>query len=201
VIDLQVEAGKVSALVSGSDIYRVEIEIKPLGAKKWKTIRSRCSGQIDSIVELLKGSISRGVMEIVTRKGEGLFPSPREISLDCSCPDWATMCKHVAATLYGVGARLDEEPELLFKLRGVDPADLIAEAAKSATTRRSPPAGRALAAGDVASVFDIEIDMGGEAEVSAPGKKKTAKKKAAKKKAVKKTAKKVGKKGSSTKTR
>ena len=125
VIDLQIEAGRVRALVSGTDLYTVDIKIKPLAKKKWTEIKGQCAGQIDSLVELLQGSISKGVMEIVTRKGEGLFPSPREISLSCSCPDWATMCKHVAATLYGVGARLDHEPELLFTLRGVDPTEMV----------------------------------------------------------------------------
>jgi len=202
VIDLQIETGKVSALVSGSDIYQVEIDIQRLRAKKWKTIRSRCSGQIDSIVELLKGSISRGVMEVVTRKGEGLFPSPREIELSCSCPDWATMCKHVAAALYGVGSRLDEEPSLLFALRGVDPAELIEAAVEAAPGRRPSAGKRVLADEDVASVFGIEIDMGEDAVPRAPGKavKKTVKKaakKTAKKKVAKKAAKKAAKKTAS----
>ena len=111
-IDLQIEAGRVRALVSGSEIYQVDVKIKRLAKPRWSDIKGQCAGQIDSLVELLQGSISKGVMEIVTRKGKGLFPAPREISLDCSCPDWATMCKHVAATLYGVGARLDHKPEL-----------------------------------------------------------------------------------------
>ena len=100
VIDLQIEKERVLALVSGSRMYKVEIAIKPLEDELWSKIKSECGGKIDSLVELLQGALSKGVMEIVTRKGEGLFPAPREISLSCSCPDWATMCKHVAATLY-----------------------------------------------------------------------------------------------------
>jgi hypothetical protein len=92
---------------------------------QWTEIKGHCAGQIDSLVVLLQGSISKAVMEIVSRKDEGLFPSPREITLNCSCPDWATMCKHVAVTLYGVGVRLDHEPELLFILRGVDPIEMV----------------------------------------------------------------------------
>jgi len=158
VIDLQIEAGRVRALVSGSEIYEVDIEIKPLAKKRWTGIKGRCAGQIDSLVELLRGSISNGVMEIVTRKGEGLFPSPREISLRCSCPDWATMCKHVAATLYGVGARLDHEPELLFTLRGVDPAEMVEAAVDQPPTVRKPRRGRVLETGELSSVFGVDID-------------------------------------------
>ena len=133
VIDLQIERGRVRALVTGSSLYDVTIEIRPLAPKRWRAITSRCAGKIDSLIELLQGAISSAVMEVVTRKGEGLFPAPRDISLGCSCPDWATMCKHVAAVLYGVGARLDHEPEMLFTLRGVQPADLLAAAMNGCT--------------------------------------------------------------------
>jgi uncharacterized Zn finger protein len=205
VIDLQIEAMRVRALVSGSSIYDVDIKIKPLAANRWADIKSRCAGQIDSLVELLRGSLSKGVMEIVTRKEEGLFPSPREISLRCSCPDWAIMCKHVAATLYGVGARLDHAPELLFTLRGVDAAEMVEAAVDrppaAATARRS----KLLAARELSSVFGVDIDMGvtaGEAVVTpaaqgrravrtrkAPGKRPSPVKKSAVRKApVKKTA-------------
>ncbi len=160
VIDLQIEAGHVRALVSGSEIYQLDIEIKRLARRRWTSIRGPCAGQIDSLVELLRGSISKGVMEIVTRKGEGLFPSPREISLRCSCPDWATMCKHVAATLYGVGARLDREPELLFTLRGVDPAEMVEAAVDQPPTASRSRRGRVLESDDLSSVFGVDIDLG-----------------------------------------
>jgi uncharacterized Zn finger protein len=167
VIDLQIEAGRVSALVSGSDIYRVEIEIKPLAKPRWTDIKRRCAGQIDSLVELLKGSISKGVMEIVTRKGEGLFPAPKEISLSCSCPDWATMCKHVAATLYGVGARLDHAPEMLFTLRGVDPTEMVEAAVAQPSKAGKPRKGRVLASEDLSSVFGVDIDTQGASKEKA----------------------------------
>lgn len=161
VIDLQIEAGRVRSLVSGSDLYEIDIRIKPIAKQRWVGIKRRCAGKIDSLVELLQGSISKGVMEIVTRKRDGLFPSPREIQLDCSCPDWATMCKHVAATLYGVGARLDRMPELLFALRGVDPAEMV-----EAAVARTPASGtrrktRVLRADELSSVFGIELDAEG----------------------------------------
>lgn len=161
VVDLQIEAGRVKAMVSGTDLYTVDIKIKPLPKKKWIEIKDKCAGQIDSLVELLQGSFSKGVMEIVTRKGEGLFPSPREIDLNCSCPDWATMCKHVAATLYGVGARLDNEPELLFKLRGVDPTEMVEAAIEQPTGASKKRKGRVLKTDELSSVFGVDIDMDG----------------------------------------
>ena len=196
VLDLQIEAGRVRALVNGTSFYDVDIEIKRLAAKRWKGIKSQCAGKIDSMVELLQGSISKGVMEIVTRKGEGLFPAPREISLSCSCPDWATMCKHVAAALYGVGARIDQQPEMLFTLRGVEPAEMIAAAVTDFPTRRKNGGGRILESDDMASVFGIDLDMGTlpESEAApraAPRRKKTASKRKTKPRstaAVKKTA-------------
>ncbi len=201
VVDLRIEAGCIHALVSGTDMYTVDIKIRPLPKKKWAQIKKQCAGQIDSLVELLMGSISKSVMEIVTRKGEGLFPSPREITLDCSCPDWATMCKHVAATLYGVGARLDHQPELLFTLRGVDPAELVEAAVDQPTGASKARKSRVLATDELSSVFGVDIDLDGVSTDAsstrpAPAKKtrrvaktKTStKKSAAKKTAAKKTA-------------
>lgn len=159
VIDLRIEAGTIAALVSGSEIYEIRIQIAPLPPRRWKTLQTRCSGRIESVVELLRGSLSRAVMGIVTEKGKGLFPAPKEISLDCSCPDWAALCKHLAATLYGVGSRLDRQPELLFALRGVDPLDLVAAAVARPTGARGSRRRSSLASdGDLASVFGIELE-------------------------------------------
>jgi uncharacterized Zn finger protein len=181
VIDLQIAAGRVRALVSGSHIYEVEIKIAPLAREKWVDIKARCAGQIDSLVELLQGAISKGVMEIVTRKDEGLFPSPPEITLNCSCPDWATMCKHVAATLYGVGARLDHEPELLFTLRGVDPTEMVAAAVDQPTAAGKARKGRVLATDALSSLFGVDIDMGeaSSEDDAIPAKPATRKRRAA----------------------
>jgi len=168
VLDLQIDRGTVRALVNGSSLYTVELHIQPLATKRWKAIRAHCAGQIDSLVELLQGHLSDAVMEIVSRKGEGLFPAPQEIALGCSCPDWAAMCKHVAAVLYGVGARLDARPELLFELRGVDPAEMVAEAVDRAPVARKGGRRRVLATNDVAAVFGVDIEMGDESEPEPP---------------------------------
>src|SRR5215208_6188188 len=126
VVDLQIAPREVTATVSGSKIYTVKVSIGDVGPARWKTLCADCSGAIDSLVELLQGRFSRGVMERLCRQDTGLFPRPSEIRFTCSCSDYAAMCKHIAAVLYGVGARLDESPELLFRLRAVDEKDLVA---------------------------------------------------------------------------
>jgi uncharacterized Zn finger protein len=156
VVDLQIQPGKVTALVSGSEIYDVSISITPLPDKEWRSIKERCAGQIGSLVELLQGKLSKSVIEIVTAHDGGLFPKPRQIQMECSCPDWAGMCKHIAAVLYGVGARLDHQPELFFRLRKVDHLELIEEAASQAG-KQTATKKKTLAATDVAGVFGIEL--------------------------------------------
>jgi uncharacterized Zn finger protein len=157
VVDLKISKGTVTALVSGSSLYKIEIKIKPLAAPLWKAIQFECAGKIDSLIELLQGKLSSGVMQIVTRQQRGLFPTPKEIDLDCSCPDWADLCKHVAASLYGVGARLDQNPGLLFLLRGVDPADLISKASAADAVRQAGPS-PSISDAEVADVFGIELE-------------------------------------------
>jgi len=159
VCHLEIAEGVVRAIVSGNELYNVKVTIKKLPKKKWNRVKTRCEGRIGSLLELLQGRISKSVMEVVTDRDQGLFPLPREIELECDCPDWAVMCKHVAATLYSVGARLDESPELLFLLRGVDHEELISsEAAIAATVRAGKKSGRRrIAEGELADVFGIEM--------------------------------------------
>lgn len=159
VLDLQIAKGEVRAQVSGSKLYSVKITIAPVTGARWKAICRDCAGCIDSLLELLQGRVSKGVMDRVCREGDGLFPAPREIRMSCSCPDWADMCKHVAAVLYGVGARLDHSPALLFKLRGVDADELLARAGEDSPLLRSAPAAtKVLDEGDVAALFGLEMD-------------------------------------------
>ena len=158
VIDLSIAAGEVSAQVMGSDLYKITVNISAVPQKQWQAIGRDCAGSIDSLVELLQGRLSKSVMERICRPGTGLFPAPKEITFDCSCPDWATMCKHVAAVFYGVGVRLDEQPELLFTLRRVDAKDLVARAgAGLPLAKKGPAAGKVLDDAKVAGIFGIEI--------------------------------------------
>jgi uncharacterized Zn finger protein len=164
VIDLKIGAGEVTAQVMGSSLYRIKVSIREVAAAHWQGLARDCARSIDTLVELLQGQLSTAVMERITRMGTGLFPSPTEISFSCSCPDSAAMCKHVAATLYGIGARLDSAPELLFGLRKVDAKELIARAAEGGSPiRNQPDAGRVLDSSKLADVFGIEfgIEFGG----------------------------------------
>jgi uncharacterized Zn finger protein len=160
VIDLKIGPGEVNAQVMGSSLYRVSVKIAEVAGANWRAIARDCARSIDTLVELLQGQLSTSVMERITRPGTGLFPSPKEISFSCSCPDSAAMCKHVAATLYGIGARLDAEPELLFGLRKVDAKELIARAGESGVpVQKLPGADRILDSSKLADVFGI--DLGG----------------------------------------
>ncbi len=221
VLDLQISEGKVQSLVQGSESnpYSIVIKIKALEKSVWGKIKGVCEGKLDSLQELLVGKFPKALDEIFTAHGKGLFPAPKEIDFDCSCPDWASMCKHVAATLYGIGARLDKDPNLFFALRKIEINDLITETVKDKTkellTKAKKKSSRIIEDQDLSSVFGIELDS-----VSKPAKKvkvkvlhkdKTPKakktsvktKKVPSKQPVKKTAKSVSKTGTkktSTKT-
>jgi uncharacterized Zn finger protein len=158
VVDLQVAPGSVAALVSGSTVYDVKVTVAPLARARWNAICRDCSGAIDSLVELLQGRFSTSVMTRLCEQRTGLFPSPKEIIFSCTCPDWASMCKHVAAVLYGIGARLDHQPELLFTLRKVDQQDLIANAGSDLSKQgRGPTGAKVLESDDLSEMFGIEI--------------------------------------------
>lgn len=158
VLDLKIEPGRIAAVVAGSRPrpYEVEVTIKALAKTQWSALKRQCAGEIGSLIELLEGRLSERVMRQVTDPTQGLFPKPGDIQMSCSCPDWATMCKHVAAVLYGVGTRLDTEPQLLFTLRNLDHGELIAaavdgEGARGKTQRKT------IAEADLAGVFGIEL--------------------------------------------
>src|SRR5215470_2764753 len=158
---LDIRPGRIEAVVSGSELYQVVIRIKELKAATWTSIKDQCAGHIGSMLELLQGKLSDQVMAIVTNRQHGLFPLPGEMALDCSCPDWADLCKHVAAVLYGVGSRLDSRPELLFLLRDVDAQELIAA---EMALPDAAVTGDALAEDQLGAIFGIDLDT--ESDVS-----------------------------------
>jgi uncharacterized Zn finger protein len=158
VVDLRISPREVTALVSGSEIYKVKVSIGDLAKARWKMLCADCSGGIDSLVELLQGRFSKGVMERICRQDTGLFPRPSEIRFACSCLDHASMCKHVAAVLYGVGARLDQSPELLFRLRAVDETELLSDLETALPTMRTEPdAAKTLSGDDLAALFGLDM--------------------------------------------
>lgn len=169
VLDLRLSAGQVRAQVMGSELYTLTIHVAPIKPAAWRRIRAACADGIGSTIELLQGRLSEHVMTVITEPGRGLFPEPGEIRMDCSCPDWADLCKHAAAVLYGVGVRLDERPELLFTLRGVDHLELMAAAGGAAAQHAAAAGGSdgdGLAADQLADVFGIEL--AGEVPAPAP---------------------------------
>jgi uncharacterized Zn finger protein len=165
VLDLRITEGTVTALVQGSTSkpYKVTIKIKPIAAPQWSAMKKKCEGQLRSLQDLVMGKFSKELSEIFLAEGSGLFPAPKEISLDCDCPDWASMCKHVAAALYGIGVRLDEDPLLFFTLRGVRTDDLLTEAIQGATadllSKASQKSARSVDDADLSSLFGIELGI------------------------------------------
>ena len=158
VIHLKIEPGVVTSWVSGSEVYDVKVKVAPVPKAHWSSLRKDCAGTVDSLVELLQGRFSKAVMSRICEPKTGLFPSPREIQFTCSCPDSASMCKHIAAVLYAIGARLDQSPELLFLLRSVDHQELIAHAGTEMPLagKGTEPA-RMLKVDNLSEIFGIEI--------------------------------------------
>lgn len=172
VVDLQIAPREVTAIVSGSKIYKVKVSIGNVGPARWKTLCADCSGGIDSLVELLQGRFSKGVMERLCRQDTGLFPRPSEIRFTCSCSDYASMCKHIAAVLYGVGARLDESPELLFRLRAVDETELLSDLGSALPDSRTKrDTAQTLVGDDLAALFGLDME---ESKAPAPSRSAAA---------------------------
>ncbi len=160
VVHLALEPGSVRALVSGASVYSVEFSVAPVTEARWSAVVDRCAGEIASLVDLLRGNLSGNVMRVVTDPKSGLFPARSEISFTCDCPDYAQLCKHVAAVFYGIGARLDQDPASLFRLRGADPETLIRAASGKAGDAAGKGSGDALEDDELSSVFGVEIDAG-----------------------------------------
>jgi uncharacterized Zn finger protein len=161
VLDLKISKGKVIAKVQGSRVkpYDVEISIDALDNKKWEQVTELCNHRIDSLEQLIEGKFPKELEILFTEKKYGMFPSPKEIHFACSCPDWAYMCKHVAATLYGIGARLDNDPMLFFDLRDIDGQMLIRKSMERKLESMLKNAGkkskREIAAKDISDIFGL----------------------------------------------
>ena len=163
VLDLQITQGLITALVQGSerDPYAIRIDIAPLDLEKWDTLRKRCTGRIDSLLALVQGKLPDEILKAFCNHKDGLFPAPAEIKLKCDCPDSAGLCKHLAAVMYGIGARLDQSPELFFLLRGIDQSELLADGAIDSLTGAAPEIDTA----SLADTFGVDFDSLDEIEV------------------------------------
>lgn len=164
VLDLGLTPGRIHALVQGSRSkpYQIDIAIDPLAPAVWEAVSGSCQGAIGSLAQLLQGKFPKDLATLFTTPGEGLFPAPKEIHMECSCPDWATLCKHVSAVLYGVGVRLDENPRVFFELRGVNVEDLVSQAvtekAKSMLDKAQGKSRRAISdEDDLGTMFGIDL--------------------------------------------
>lgn len=171
VLDLVIGKGTVDARVAGRELYEATIRLAPLAKTRWRHVVSRCTGEIGSLVSLLRGELSADVMAALCDAKEGLFPAPREMTLECSCPDSAGLCKHLAAVLYGVGIRLDEKPALFFTLRQADENDLLSSATTGAVSRTRGGAGKRIAPDRLADVFGIELESESPTRRARPGTK------------------------------
>ena len=160
VVDLKIQKGKIQAKVQGSrkTPYKVEIRISPVSEERCQDIISRCNRKVENLEQLLAGNFPEELKELFQEDG-GLFPQPKEIGFTCSCPDWALMCKHVAAALYGVGARLDEDPSLFFTLRGIEMGRFIdvaiANRVELMLQNAARPSSRIIADGRVRELFGV----------------------------------------------
>lgn len=160
VLDLKIQKGKILAKVQGTrkTPYKVEIRISPLSEEKCQAILKKCGRRIENLEALIAGDFPKELKELFLEDG-GLFPTPKEISFTCSCPDWALMCKHVAAALYGVGARLDEQPALFFELRGVEMGHFIDVALENKVeamlANAQKPSQRIMDEADLSALFGV----------------------------------------------
>nr|MBA3312025.1 SWIM zinc finger family protein [Planctomycetaceae bacterium] len=159
VADLVIEPARVRAVVGGTEAYTVKIDIQTLKRGVWEAICRECAQAVDSLFDLLQGRFNDNVMQRLTQADGGLFPHKTEISMTCSCPDSASVCKHIAAAFYGVAARLDQRPDLLFKLRNVDHLELIAHATDAANLDQAlSSSGESLSDADLGDIFGIELE-------------------------------------------
>ncbi len=161
VYDLEINEGEIFAYVTGSSIYEVVILINSLPKQRWEALKEKVAGKVTNLVDLLSGKLGPGVLSAITDQDEGLFPEPKKIRFDCNCPDYATLCKHAAAVLYAVGVKLDQNPELFFKLRKVDHRELIIAAGKAAAgagdLTTADESAEVLKGEDLSELFGIEI--------------------------------------------
>lgn len=129
VISIDVELGQVKAKVQGSmpKPYNVKIGLQPLSSQDWEKVIEAMASQALFAAKLLAGEMPQNIEEAFGAVHLSLFPtSLKDLDTKCSCPDYANPCKHIAAVYYLLAERFDEDPFLIFKLRGRTKEQIIA---------------------------------------------------------------------------
>ncbi len=125
--DLAIDAGAVTARVQGSRArpYRVQLQLPVFDDPTWEAITTALASRVRLSAELLDATMPEDIDEVLAECGVSLFPSARELTTRCSCPDVANPCKHVAAVHYVLAQTFDADPFLLMTLRGRDRDTLL----------------------------------------------------------------------------
>lgn len=128
VIEYNIDYGVITSKVQGSRAkpYSINIKVKTLSMKQWSSIIKTMASQARFLAKLLSGEMPHDIEDLFKSTGVPLFPSSeKDFHAECSCPDWANPCKHIAAVYYVVGEAFDRNPFLIFHLRGVKKDELL----------------------------------------------------------------------------
>lgn len=125
VLDLRLDQGCIRARVMEERLHEVTVNIDPLDGERLEELRAMCSGRIASLVPLLEGALDDALLATLCDPETGLLPDPGAWHMSCTCPDWSEPCPHAAAAIYAAGILIDAEPTLLFRLRQLEPRDLL----------------------------------------------------------------------------
>ncbi len=165
VIHFAIKPGHIESIVMGtsSSPYNIKIKTKKLSPNKWNKMKRLSREHLCTLPELNEGKFPKELKDIFSDRGEGIFPTIKEMSFHCSCPDWANMCKHVSASLFALGSQIDNNIDLFFKLRGVNTSELVQSAlkdeAKHLKNRKFEDTAQVLTLSEkkLASLFDIKL--------------------------------------------
>jgi len=135
VLDIEIASGEVKARVQGSERepYRVSIKLKPLSAADWQKLTEAMTEEARFSAKLLAGEMPEDIEQVFAAEGLSLFPRTHgDLATDCSCPDYSNPCKHIAAVYYLLGEAFDNDPFLMFRLRGMERDALLAQLGETA---------------------------------------------------------------------
>jgi uncharacterized Zn finger protein len=122
VADLDIRKGEIRARVQGSrsEAYQVTIRLKRINRPGWKKIAESLKKRPIHLARLLSGNMPQAMEEIFEENRLSLFPERHgDLRTECSCPDWSNPCKHIAAVYYLLAEQFDNDPFLLFRIRGM----------------------------------------------------------------------------------